>query len=698
MPPLLAVASVVFLFDETFQIYGGNIASTMAGEYSFSIALSLAMLFFGVFAYALRTGKHRALAAVLFALACLSHGIVIFFVVIGALVLFGLHLLQSIHGPIRAGAIVKVALTTTVVGGLLSAFWVIPFVLLHRFGTDMFYERNSNYADMLFPQPAGFDWLLTGVAAIGLLGAVLRRSLSGLFLGIMTVLFAAWAVVMPQSLLWNNRLLPFMYLTRYMLAAVGVVEIGRAIARLISPESRWLDWSLRLATLGVASLGVWLALGLHFRVLPFGGFINEGGRQVYAWPQAAPILKSETAGYVKYWAKWNYEGYEAKDAYGEYNGIVNTMKGLGEGRGCGRAVWENNNDQNKYGTPMALMLLPFWTDGCIGSMEGLFFEASGTTPYHFLTTSALSKNSSDPVRRLRYEKGEVDKGVEYLKTLGVRYYLAYNPEVVSLADVNPDLEKVATSGPWHVYEVKGTELVTPLAMQPVVVEGVNGSDRDSWLEVGTSWFQDQEAWTARARGRRSRQLAAHHRRACRRPPERRPVPGPGRPVDAHRARPPARGHGHRRGDRRRQHLVPGRPRRRADPGAHELLPELEGRGCRGALPVRSQPHGGGADLERGDAHLRVHRHRDGLVRAVRGRAGRAGLPLALGSRRHAQAPGSPPAARRAPRRPRRRRHRRRHDAGWPVGWPPGSRLPTSGRRPARLTPRSCSTGTRSSTR
>ena len=199
---------------------------------------------------------------------------------------------------------------------------------------------------------------------------------------------------------------------------------------------------------------------------------------------------------MKYWAKWNYEGYEAKDAYGEYNGIVNTMKGLGEGRGCGRAVWENNNDQNKYGTPMALMLLPFWTDGCIGSMEGLFFEASGTTPYHFLTTSALSKNSSDPVRRLRYEKGEVDKGVEYLKTLGVRYYLAYNPEVVSLADVNPDLEKVATSGPWHVYEVRGTELVTPLAMQPVVVEGVNGSDRDSWLEVGTSWFQDQEAWTA----------------------------------------------------------------------------------------------------------------------------------------------------------------------------------------------------------
>ena len=39
---------------------------------------------------------------------------------------------------------------------------------------------------------------------------------------------------------------------------------------------------------------------------------------------------------------------------------------------------------------MALMLLPHWTDGCIGSMEGLFFEASATTPFHFLTQVELS--------------------------------------------------------------------------------------------------------------------------------------------------------------------------------------------------------------------------------------------------------------------------------------------------------------------
>ena len=59
---------------------------------------------------------------------------------------------------------------------------------------------------------------------------------------------------------------------------------------------------------------------------------------------------------------------------------------------------------------MALMLLPHWTDGCIGSMEGLFFEASATTPFHFLTQVELSAAPSAaqrdlPVRRLRHRQG-----------------------------------------------------------------------------------------------------------------------------------------------------------------------------------------------------------------------------------------------------------------------------------------------------
>ena len=40
-PPLLAVGATAYLFDRSFSIYGGNIASTLAGEFSFSISLTL---------------------------------------------------------------------------------------------------------------------------------------------------------------------------------------------------------------------------------------------------------------------------------------------------------------------------------------------------------------------------------------------------------------------------------------------------------------------------------------------------------------------------------------------------------------------------------------------------------------------------------------------------------------------------------
>ena len=50
IPELFAIAGLCFLLDESYQIYGGNVKSTMAGEFSFSIALTLAMFGLGLLA------------------------------------------------------------------------------------------------------------------------------------------------------------------------------------------------------------------------------------------------------------------------------------------------------------------------------------------------------------------------------------------------------------------------------------------------------------------------------------------------------------------------------------------------------------------------------------------------------------------------------------------------------------------------
>jgi hypothetical protein len=518
MPEMLAIAGTWFIFDDTYKIYGGNIASTMAGEFSFSIALALSILFFGLLIRALRTGKGAALTAVIGALAALSHGLIVFFVAIG-----GIAIMLCWASPARAWLSVKIAAAML----LLMSFWYIPFIARGRFLTDMFYERRptgntpddkrkDSVWEMLFPQSRFWDRIVMVLAIIAVVQAVRHRRRPVIFIAIMAFIYGATAPVWPQLLLWNARLLPFMYLMRYMLVFLGLLEVIRFVHRGLMAErpTLHLQHSLRVTVLAcVAALTVFTAVfqSFHLWNLPGGGQRYDATKQkwYYDWPKwSLPRFEGTdySKGYVSAWADWNYRGYEKKPAYGEYYGIISTMQRLGKERGCGRALWENNNDQDKYGTPMAQMLLPFWTDSCIASMEGLFFEAAGSTPYHFIMTSALSVKSSNPVRRLHYEDANLDKGpenlkivfnkgVEYLKTMGVKYYLAYNKVVVDEASQHPDLKEVAVTGPWHVYEVQsGNELVVPLTAKPVVVSKTDTPD--TWLEVGTSWYQHQSEWAA----------------------------------------------------------------------------------------------------------------------------------------------------------------------------------------------------------
>src|SRR4051794_36469012 len=66
-PVVVGLATLFFLFDRNFTIYGGNIPSTLAGEFSFSISLSLALVFLGLVARGLDDGRRTGLAAAVLA-------------------------------------------------------------------------------------------------------------------------------------------------------------------------------------------------------------------------------------------------------------------------------------------------------------------------------------------------------------------------------------------------------------------------------------------------------------------------------------------------------------------------------------------------------------------------------------------------------------------------------------------------------
>jgi uncharacterized membrane protein len=573
IPPLLSVAATMFLFDRSFSILGGNIPSTLAGEFAFSMSLSFALLYLGVVGRGLENGKHRGWAAVLLALTALCHLIPLIFALVGTVVWFMLYLAW---GRLRGSTVAVIAAVSVVagsalattdlwrrelyfedfpaslvrfcvltavvalvllagaamvkefptarirwiapvllVGGALSAFWTVPFYLRHGYMNDMGWEKKLDNRNLLFERvrldPQLVDsppikWLLA-FAAVGAITAmvylVLERRRAGIFWFAVAVVSAVAFVLAPQGRLWNARLLPFYYLALYMLAAIGLGYIARTVATLLASDPAKPVRAIQgaFAVAGAVVGLVVLALPLHalpnYVGLPGHGIqLGEENGRSYKWWFLPEVNDSS---FVDSWARWNFQGYEEKAAYPEYHDVVETMARIGEEQGCGRAMWEHEEEHNRYGTPMALMLLPFWTDGCIGSMEGLYFEASSTTPYHFINQDELSSAPSNAQRDLPYVAGapsqtDFELGIDHLQMLGVRYYMAISDRMIDFARRSPDLNEVAISGPWVVFEVSDSGLVVPLDNEPAVMADLE-NEADAWLERSMAWYMDPSAWS-----------------------------------------------------------------------------------------------------------------------------------------------------------------------------------------------------------
>ena len=327
---------------------------------------------------------------------------------------------------------------------------------------------------------------------------------------------------------------------------------------------------------------------------------------------------------VTNWSNYNYQGYEGQASYPEYKSIIETMESVSKRYGCGREMWEYSSSEDRFGTPEALMLLPYWTNGCIDSMEGLLFESSATTPYHFLNQAELSAAPSEPEVGLPYGAVDVTLGVEHLQLLGVKYFMAETPEVEQEAAVDPSLQLVAKTGPW-TYDYNGA--ITHTTWDIYLVKDSlarHPSGQRPGRPLGRQAGTIELARERHGRGagpelvRRPRQMG--RRAGPERAPGLAPHPGDPRPPDRQTRRDHS---GHRRHSDRLHRQLPCLTGRDAGPGQGLLLPQLA-RDRRGRSVARhAQSHGGRAHQPRRDPHLRVLWR--GLSR-VAGHPDRAGRP------------------------------------------------------------------------
>src|SRR5260221_559241 len=255
-PPAFAIAALGMLVQErtSWNIYGGNIASTLAGEYSFEIALAFALFALGALAYTLDTGKRPWLPAVLIAATVMSHIVVAIFVGVAAL------LLWLVRSPRRTWPI---AVSVGTVGLALTAVWSLPLIAGQAMTQSMRYGKvfsggsswsvpywiflpnpvkntiaglvrgvsiNRDSSSAIAPPTLWLPWWIWTLSGVAIVAAGWYRRRSTFVLVLVALSFGIFFVQWPEHAVWNTRFLPFWLLTWGLVAAMGATEILRLLA------------------------------------------------------------------------------------------------------------------------------------------------------------------------------------------------------------------------------------------------------------------------------------------------------------------------------------------------------------------------------------------------------------------------------------------------------------------------------------
>ena len=461
-----------FLFDDSWWRFGGNLRSDLTGEFSYGLALVLAVVALGVFDVVLRSGRWRGIAAVALAATLVSHPVV------AIVVLIGVAALATFHAVVSGFAVVRRVVAPTAVALALSAFWFVPFLWYRGELNNLGHPRDTAWAQLFFPLPVWAELLVVTLAVVGATMGVRRRhpmTMTLIALGVVAVILV---LVLPSGAFENGRALPFWHLSRWLLAGIGAAE---CLTWLQAHQPRVQDIG---PIAGLAFVAV--CIGINTGSLPGSDVVNVNTPQGAVSKTSWLFLPQIETNVDPLWIHEGFSGYERAPLWSEYHGLMQTLGRVGADHGCGRALPEND-PVGVYGSPYEFALTPYWTSGCVQSLIGIPEDLSRNYPFYAIASSALSQSPTADQAGLPYQSLDMELGVRMLRDLGVRYYLAYSAPAIAAADRDPGLQAITTSGSWHIYLVKGVQLVEPLQDTPLRVHSGQG-DEAPWRKLASTWF------------------------------------------------------------------------------------------------------------------------------------------------------------------------------------------------------------------
>jgi len=436
IPAIGAVLSLPFLLMTENSMWGGNIYSTLSGEFAFGISFILYIIFTGKLYADISARRSPWGNSALEAFIAMSSGY---------------PLLQSVMGTsyfILRGRNLRYILQLHAAAAGLAAFWLLPALWRIPWNTPFalcwHFERWAEIAPpLLWPSFAG-AFMVAASGIRNLFGP--GRKLSAIFKesNDCPELYLFWqfgiallGFSMASSLgLVDVRLLPF---AQIMLVLLGAIGWGRLLSRLPRPN-------------------LWLA-------------VFSAGVVAIALTRVATVDS---------WIQWNYSGMESKPLWNSYR-LVNEY--LSGDENSPRVVYEHNEITNGAGSPRAFELLPYYSGR--STLEGLYMQSSPDSPFVFYIQSELSQTPSTPLSRYYYSRPNPNRAAAHLRLFNVSQVIAVSDDIANALDSSPDYELGITFPPFRIYRLKSyvDSYVEPLRFRPLRIRP------QDWKKVQFEWFR-----------------------------------------------------------------------------------------------------------------------------------------------------------------------------------------------------------------
>lgn len=429
-PLLGAAAALVFLYVEDNPIWGGTIASTLTGEFSYTYGTGFALLFLGELWRARADGRTPLVPGLLLALTCYAHGYAVLWAGLSAagLLLWDRWPLRAL-GWLAAVAAFAFAFAAPALLPLAADWgWTTPY-------DDAWIELSTRG---LLP---ALLWPLFLLAGAGLAATLLGRRRAGgpdsplLLLGWGAVTAAALVCAGPGLGVVDVRSAPFAQLA---LALCGAASLGLAISRLALAD---------LAALGLLALAVAGADG--------------------------------SSRFLRYWVDWNYSGLEAKELWPAWRALNDRLRGSERDP---RVEVEYDAAHERAGSVRVYETLPFFSGR--STLEGVHNQAGTMAHPVFYLASELFARSPNPFRGRYYSRFDPETALARLRLFNVGQVVALSPALTEALDASDAVVREARVAPYTVYRLRdpGPGYVEPLAYEPV------RSAPQDWRDASYRWI------------------------------------------------------------------------------------------------------------------------------------------------------------------------------------------------------------------